>query len=202
MHQEYENELLVHKLLVDHGLSEAEIERRYSFFHEHQSVSIQKDKLQTIDPVLVSDFEQCIQRHEDTQKNHLNAKSVLLVTYYTELRPLTSLSAQHYTFLKQSIRILHDIGVQHGDVHFGNIMYNAQSNTPILIDWGSAEFTASDIDEKSLNNVKQQFLNEELHQARKKKRSRLELYEDDLNDDSDSENSPKIKRGTGLNFDD
>jgi len=59
----------------------------------------------------------------------------ILLSYMIPLKPLEGpLSKKQQDYLKDSIKVLHNVGIVHNDIHPKNIMLH--DNVPVLIDWG------------------------------------------------------------------
>jgi len=69
------------------------------------------------------------------------------ILFQKKLDPLLSLTRQQYRFLRDSLQILHDHNISHGDLP-DNIMIHPVTKMPIIIDWEEAKVNADTIDKE------------------------------------------------------
>ena len=70
-----------------------------------------------------------------------------------KLNPINTreLNKQQYRYLRESLQILHDNNISHGDL-IDNVMVDLNNN-PIIIDWENAKLNADYIDKKIDNDA-------------------------------------------------
>jgi thiamine kinase-like enzyme len=69
------------------------------------------------------------------------------ILFQKKLDPLLSVTRQQYRFLRDSLQILHDNNISHGDLP-GNVMLDPNNNMPVIIDWENAKLNADNIDKQ------------------------------------------------------
>jgi serine/threonine protein kinase len=94
-----------------------------------------------------------LKQNEDyiTCKNNLSGN--LNIIFMKKLNPINTreLNKQQYRYLRESLQILHDNNISHGDL-IDNVMVDLNNN-PIIIDWENAKLNADYIDKKIDNDA-------------------------------------------------
>ncbi|KAK6461529.1 hypothetical protein DFJ63DRAFT_314163 [Scheffersomyces coipomensis] len=92
---------------------------------------------------------------------------------YIEGKTLTNIpwSADVEELLRKAINDLHAVGVSHGDLHIGNVMFNAVENKIKILDFGRSSIS----DYRGLNNIKAEV---EMNKFEKRKKMDLSNLEE------------------------
>ena len=118
------------------------------------------DALKRLDPsnerfnyYILPDIDNCTFNEDydtDLQKCSKNGKiDTSKLVFQKKLIPFNEkkMTKEQYRFLRQSLSILHDNNISHGDLP-ENVLLNPDTNLPIIIDWGNAKINADSLDKQ------------------------------------------------------
>jgi serine/threonine protein kinase len=118
------------------------------------------DTLKRLDPsnerfnyYLFPDKDKCIINEDydsDIQACRKNGKiDTSNLVFQKKLIPLDGkkMTREQYRYLRQSLSILHDNNISHGDLP-ENVLLNPENNLPVIIDWENAKMNADNLDKQ------------------------------------------------------
>jgi hypothetical protein len=94
-------------------------------------------------PVAYNDLQESGYQFDRNSNPRFPYEEVVHFTVIPLLMPIESLTLEQANFLRESLRIMHDAGVVHNDLHMSPRNYMMQNGLPVLIDFDLASLTSS-----------------------------------------------------------